>query len=341
MHTPDAPASKPAILLYPRLIEMPVGCEVPDATGLPFHPRPVEYYLRPIRGRPRGSKTGGGKQKISSSLTDVVSDVTQLSDSSTQATRLEQAVSMTEKPKKTRAKNKKVVQPNPYPDLSKYRLSGEKSTFADDVTTHSPMTSAGSADSALNTALMGSPPMIHYPLPVSENTTVCVIANAERNSNVSRPSSTCSYTKTYSGNESDDHTPDEIAVTDRSLIYPAPAPPDISSTSTGSTSTSAKKRKRAADDNELHEMRSNAKRPAVNTPSSSPSELYDYQTGATSSTATARRINEHATPSGDGCSLLADTYRNTCAIVNTAGNAALSPVMEDSEARHDRYRLVE
>ena len=329
MDIPNTFASKPRIWLKPRLIKAPVGYEAADATGLQSHPQPVEYHLRPIRGRPRGSKTGGGKRNVSS-VTNVVSDVIQFSESSTQVTPLEPVDSTTVKPKKTRAKHKN-VQPNPYPDLSKYRSSGEQSTCAEDDIPHSPTTTANSADSAVNTTFMhsiGSPPTTHYPLSVSDDPAFFVLTNAEWD-NVSRPASTRPYSQTHCDNENDRHTlrpPDENAVTDRSLIYPAPMQLDVETSSTGSIGALRGKRKRDADDSELHEMRNSLKRRPMNTPSSSRPELGDHQAGAISS-APARRIYEHANPSGTS---LADTYRNTGGNFETTGSATLSPVIEDS-----------
>ena len=332
MDIPNTLTSKPRIWLKPRLIRAPVGCEVADVTSLQSPPHPVEYHLRPIRGRPRGSKTGGGKQNVSS-IRNVVSGLIRLSESSTQATPLEPVDYTTEKPKKTRAKHKNVAQPNPYPDLSKYRSSDEQSTCIDNVITHSQTTSPNSADSVVNTTFIhsiGSPPMTHYPLSVSDDPAFFVLTNAEWNrDNVSRPSGTRSYTQTHFYNGNDDHTlhpRDETAATDKSVIYPAPMPPDISSTSsTGPTGALRQKRKRDADDNELYEMGTSLKRRSVKTSGSSPSELCDHRAGVISSTP-ALGMYEYPNPSGDG---LADTHRTTGENFATTGSATLSAVIED------------
>ena len=331
MHIPKTLASKPRIWLKPRLIKAPVGCKVADATGLQSHMQPVEYHLRPIRGRPRGSKTGGGKQNVSPNSSDV-SDVMQLSESPTQATPLDLVDSTTKKPKKTRAKHKNVVQPNPYPDLSKYRSSGEQSTCADDAIPPFPMPTTSNTDSAVNTTSMhsiGSPPMIHYPLPVSDDPAFFLLTNAEWN-NVSPPSSTRPYVQPHHYNENYDHTlrpPDETAVTDQSQIYPVPTPRNAASTSsTGSTGALRRKRKRDADDNEPHEARSSLRQRPMNTPSSSLSELCDHRAGVTSSTS-ARRIYEYPNPSRDGRTSLADTYHNSGGNFETTDIATLSPII--------------
>ncbi|KAF8344378.1 hypothetical protein F5887DRAFT_1159469 [Amanita rubescens] len=224
--------SKLQIWLKPRLIKTPAGCEVADATSPTFHPAPVQYHLPPIRGRPRGSKTGGKQNHTNASSGSGLGDAPQLFDSSTPTTTLD---STTEKQKKARAKPKKVVQPNPYPDLSKYPARGEKRTNDDISTPRSPTTSSCGSDSVIgNTTFfhsIGSPPTMHYPLSIPDDPGFFVLTNAEWDSASQAPSAR-PYGPTCRGDRFLCSS-NETSVPEGSLVYPVLMPPDAPSTEAG------------------------------------------------------------------------------------------------------------
>ncbi|KAF8337264.1 hypothetical protein F5887DRAFT_1078188 [Amanita rubescens] len=294
-HIPDTPPSKPQIWLKPRLIKTPAGCEVADATSPTFHPAPVQYHLLPIRGRPRGSKTGGKQNQTNASSSSGLGDAPQPFDYSAPTTTLD---STTEKQKKARAKPKKVVQPNPYPDLSKYPARGEKRTNDDISTPRSPTASSCGSDSIIgNTTFLhsiGSPPTMHYPLSIPDDPGFFVLTNAEWD-DASQALSARPYAPTCRGDRFLCSS-NETSVPEGSLVYPVLMPPGAPSSSlTASTDTSCGKRKRVMDDNELVETKNSHKRWAVKASSSSRQGLYGNRVAAISSTP-MRSISIHQSP---------------------------------------------
>jgi len=205
--------------------------------------------------------------------------------------------STTEKPKKARAKPKKLVRPNPYPNLSKYPARGEKRTNS---TPRSPTTSSCGTDSTGNITFLhsiGSPPAMHYPLSIPDAPSFFFLTNAEWDGASQAPSA-CPCTPTCRGDRFLCSS-NETAIPEGSLVYPAPMPPDASSRPlTASADTSCGKRKRVMDDNELAETRNSQKRRAVKTPSSSWQGLYGSHVAAISSTP-ARNTYEKADSSGN------------------------------------------
>ena len=209
--------------------------------------------------------------------------------------------SITGRPKKTRAKPKKVVQPNPYPDLSSHPARVEEHANGDISTSRSPTTSSCGTDSIVDTTLLhslGSPPMLHYPLSIPNDPGFFVLTNAEWHSASQAPNA-CSYIPTsFSNDRRDRSLCSSNETVEGSLVYPTLIPLDASSSSlTTSADMSCGKRKRVMDDNELVETRNSRKRQAVTTPSSSGQGLYGNHVGAISSTP-AHSIYEKADSSG-------------------------------------------
>ncbi|KAK2467539.1 hypothetical protein APHAL10511_000394 [Amanita phalloides] len=92
----------------------------------PVQSSPIQEYLRPIRGRPRQSKTSNAAAPLASAACDV----SQPSSASAPSVPMSE---MPEKATKTRKKPRKIVKPNPYPDLSRHpsqRRSGARTDNA-------------------------------------------------------------------------------------------------------------------------------------------------------------------------------------------------------------------